>query len=138
MDKHRNGRGDREYASGNGDITETLNLPVGASVIYTVTANISAAALGSLINTATVSQVGDTDSDNDTATDIDTLDNPVSIVKIYDAAEASTNGKFRVSQAEANDERHGCELLDWRYGLERHRLHHVDGIRHDSGRLHLG
>ena len=88
-------------ASGNGDIAETLNLPVGASVIYTVTANISAAALGSLINTATVSQVGDTDSDNDTATDIDTLDNPVSIVKIYDAAEASTNGKFRVSQAEA-------------------------------------
>lgn len=84
-----------------GNIAETLNLPAGASVIYTVTANISAAALGSLINTATVSQVGDTDSDNDTATDIDTLDNPVSIVKIYDAAEASTNGKFRVSQAEA-------------------------------------
>src|SRR5207237_1378 len=35
--------------------TDTVNLPVGSTITYTVTANISASATGNLVNTVTVS-----------------------------------------------------------------------------------
>jgi uncharacterized repeat protein (TIGR01451 family) len=63
-------------ASGAGNINDTVNLPVGGSVIYTVTANISAGATGSLSNTATVTApagVTDPTPGNNSATDIDGL-----------------------------------------------------------------
>ena len=41
-------------ASGTGDINDTVNLPAGGSVIYTITVNTSAYAVGNLVNTATV------------------------------------------------------------------------------------
>ncbi|MEO5714168.1 MAG: hypothetical protein ABIT37_11830 [Luteolibacter sp.] len=63
-------------ASGSGNISDTVNLPVGGSVTYTVTAPISAAATGTLSNTATVSAPGgvtDPTPGNNSATDTDTL-----------------------------------------------------------------
>ncbi|MCA9127265.1 MAG: DUF11 domain-containing protein, partial [Planctomycetales bacterium] len=63
-------------ASGNGDINDTVNLPVGGSITYTVSATISAAATGSLVNTATVAAPGgvtDPSLVNNSATDTDTL-----------------------------------------------------------------
>ena len=65
-------------ASGNsnttGNLNDTLNLPVGGSVTYTVTCTIDAAATGTLSNTATISSVvADPTPDNDSATDNDTV-----------------------------------------------------------------
>ncbi|MBK8138144.1 MAG: ExeM/NucH family extracellular endonuclease [Chloroflexi bacterium] len=61
-------------AAGAGNISDTVNLPVGGSVTYTVSATISAAATGSLVNTATVSSaVTDPNPANNSATDSDTL-----------------------------------------------------------------
>ncbi|MCB0595114.1 MAG: DUF11 domain-containing protein, partial [Phaeodactylibacter sp.] len=63
-------------ASGSGNINEVLNLPAGASVTYTVSANIAPSATGSLVNTATVTApvcVTDPIPGNNTATDFDNL-----------------------------------------------------------------
>ncbi|MEQ1862398.1 MAG: SdrD B-like domain-containing protein, partial [Chthoniobacteraceae bacterium] len=63
-------------ASGSGDINDTVTLPVGGSVTYTVMAPISASASGSLSNTATITAPGgftDLNGANDSATDTDTL-----------------------------------------------------------------
>lgn len=61
-------------AVGSGNISDTVNLPVGGSVTYTVSAAISASATGTLANTATVSSaVTDPNSGNNSATDTDTL-----------------------------------------------------------------
>ena len=64
-------------ANGTGDIDDTVDLPVGGSVTYTLTGTIDAAAVGSLVNTATVAAppgVTDPNAGNDAATDADTLD----------------------------------------------------------------
>ncbi len=61
-------------AAGSGSIADTVSMPPGSSVTYTLTATISPAATGSLVNTATVaSSTFDPDTSNDTATDDDTL-----------------------------------------------------------------
>ncbi|HSC11363.1 MAG TPA: carboxypeptidase regulatory-like domain-containing protein, partial [Rhodanobacteraceae bacterium] len=63
-------------ASGSGNINDSVNLPNGGSVTYTATCNISAAATGSLLNTATVTApagVTDPSSANNSASDTDTL-----------------------------------------------------------------
>lgn len=63
-------------ASGAGNINDTVNLPSGGSVTYTASCTISAAATGSLVNTATVAApAGFTDSTpgNNSATDTDTI-----------------------------------------------------------------
>ena len=61
-------------ASGAGNINDTVNLPAGGSVTYTVAAAISAAATGTLSNTATVSStVADAVPGNNSATDTDAL-----------------------------------------------------------------
>ncbi len=61
-------------ASGSGNLADTVDLPAGGSVTYTVTAVISPAATGTLSNTATVSStVTDPDPANNSATDTDTL-----------------------------------------------------------------
>ena len=63
-------------ASGSGNISDTVNLPVGGSVVYTVTAHISMSATGSLSNTATVTSpagVPDPTPANNSATDTDTI-----------------------------------------------------------------
>ncbi len=63
-------------ASSNGNINETVSLPSGGSITYTVTGNISPTATGTLANTATVTApaaVTDPNSANNSATDTDTL-----------------------------------------------------------------
>jgi uncharacterized repeat protein (TIGR01451 family) len=60
----------------NGDINDTLSLPSGSSVTYTVNATVSASATGNLTNTATVTEgagVTDPSQGNNSATDTDTL-----------------------------------------------------------------
>jgi uncharacterized repeat protein (TIGR01451 family) len=63
-------------AAGSGNINDTLSMPAGSSVTYTVNATISASATGSLSNTATVTEgagVTDNNQANNSATDTDTL-----------------------------------------------------------------
>lgn len=63
-------------ASGSGNISDTVNLPVGGSVTYTASATLSVAARGSLSNTATVTppaNVTDPTPGNNSATDTDTI-----------------------------------------------------------------
>lgn len=61
-------------AAGAGNINDSVNLPVGGSVTYTVMANIGAGASGTLVNTATVSSTTpDPNAANNSATDTDTL-----------------------------------------------------------------
>ena len=61
-------------AAGAGDLAETLSMPAGSSVTYTVSCNIAPAATGTLSNTATISgSVADLVPGNDSATDNDTV-----------------------------------------------------------------
>ncbi|MBN8885069.1 MAG: DUF11 domain-containing protein [Rudaea sp.] len=63
-------------ASGSGNINDTINLPAGGSTTYTASCTISAAASGTLSNTATVAApagVTDPTPGNNSATDTDTL-----------------------------------------------------------------
>lgn len=61
-------------AAGAGNINDSVNLPTGGSVTYTVNANISSSATGTLSNTATVSSsLTDPDPMNNSATDTDVL-----------------------------------------------------------------
>ena len=84
-------------ASGSGSINQTVNLPVGSSVTYTVNATISAGATGSLTNTAMVSSaVTDPVSGNNSASDTDTqisvLSADLSITKTDNVATYVTGG----------------------------------------------
>ena len=63
-------------AAGAGNINDTVNMPSGSTITYTVVANIGAGATGNLVNTATVAPpagVTDTNPANNSATDTDTL-----------------------------------------------------------------
>ena len=61
-------------AAGSGNINDSVNLPTGGSVTYTASCAISAAATGTLVNTATVSSsIADPTPGNNSATDTDTL-----------------------------------------------------------------
>ncbi len=63
-------------ASGTGNINDTVNMPAGSTITYTVTGTVSSAATGTLVNTATVTPpetVTDPTPANNTATDTDTL-----------------------------------------------------------------
>ena len=67
-----------------GALSDTIaSLLPGGSVTYTVTAQISASATGSVVNTVTVTAANDTNSANNSATDTDTLtpQNDVSVTK---------------------------------------------------------
>ena len=70
-------------AAGAGDLAETLNMPVGSSVTYTIVATIDPGATGTLSNTVTVSgSVTDPDSGNDSATDDDTVLMPEADIEV--------------------------------------------------------
>ena len=58
------------------NFSDTIDLPNGASIVYTVTANVSGSATGNLINTATIgvpAGYSDTVPGNNSSTDTDTL-----------------------------------------------------------------
>src|SRR6185503_3831726 len=70
------GAGGTCTASGSGDISDTVSLPAGGSVTYSVSCFSDSSATGTLSNTATVAApagVTDPDSANNSATDTDTL-----------------------------------------------------------------
>jgi hypothetical protein len=82
-------------AAGSGNINDTVNLPAGGSVTYTVTATIAAGATGSLVNMANVTVpmgVMDPNTGNNSATDTDTL------TPQADLAITKTDGVTTVSQ----------------------------------------
>jgi uncharacterized repeat protein (TIGR01451 family) len=67
-------------ASGTGNLSDTVNLPAGSSITYSLVADLTASATGSLVNTATVGApagVSDPNSSNNSATDTDTISAPV-------------------------------------------------------------
>ncbi len=62
--------------NGTGNINDTVNMPAGSTLTYTVTATVAAGATGSVVNTATVTApTGTTELDptDNTATDTDTI-----------------------------------------------------------------
>src|SRR5205823_14990790 len=70
-------------ASGSGDISDTVDLPAGSTITYTVNASIGSGATGSLVNTASVTApagVTDPDLSNNSATDTDALASQVTLV----------------------------------------------------------
>lgn len=75
-------------AMGSGNLAETLSMPSGSSVTYTVLCSIDSGATGMLSNTADVSgSVTDPASGNDSATDVDTL------VPAADVSVTKTDGR---------------------------------------------
>src|SRR4029078_10407098 len=63
-------------ANGAGNINDTVNMPAGSTIIYTIVANIRASATGTLVNTATVTPPGgviDPTPGNNTSADTDSL-----------------------------------------------------------------
>ncbi|MDX1998485.1 MAG: GEVED domain-containing protein, partial [Thermoanaerobaculia bacterium] len=63
-------------AAGSGNLSDLVNVPVGGAATYTVTGTISAAASGTLVNTATVTKAAsqiECNLANNSATDTDTL-----------------------------------------------------------------
>jgi len=63
-------------STGTGRLNTTINsLLPGTSVTFTYTVTLSATALGSLTNVATVSALNDTDPNNNSATDVDAIQN---------------------------------------------------------------
>ncbi len=83
--------------SGSSTIADSLNLPAGSSVTYTVVAVVNSAAMGTLSNTATITSppgFSDTNPGNNSATDSDLLapDDGLTITKIDDAHGSVTAG----------------------------------------------
>ncbi|MEO8196260.1 MAG: Calx-beta domain-containing protein [Thermoanaerobaculia bacterium] len=61
-------------AAGSGNINDSVNLPAGGSVTYTLSCSVSLSATGSILNTATVSSaIADPNAGNNSATDTDTV-----------------------------------------------------------------
>jgi uncharacterized repeat protein (TIGR01451 family) len=66
-------------AGGAGSINDSVNLPVGATVTYTLTGTVGASAPGNVSNTASVTPpatLSDPDPSNNSATDVDTISMP--------------------------------------------------------------
>ena len=79
-------------ASGSGNINDTVDLPAGSTITYTLNANISSSATGNLVNTATVTApagVTDPDLSNNSATDTDALASQVTLVVVKTDGSAS-------------------------------------------------
>jgi uncharacterized repeat protein (TIGR01451 family) len=70
------------YGPGNANFSDTVNLPAGASITYTVSASVASSATGNLVNTVSVdppSGVTDPNSGNNTASDTDTQNSQAAI-----------------------------------------------------------
>jgi uncharacterized repeat protein (TIGR01451 family)/fimbrial isopeptide formation D2 family protein len=84
-------------ANGTGNINDTVNLPGGSSVTYTVNANIAGGASGNLTNTATVNLPSgyiDTNTANNSATDTDGPGVDLQVTKNISGVTAYTPGSF--------------------------------------------
>jgi hypothetical protein len=69
-------------ASGTGSINDVVSLPAGASVFYTLHANVPVSASGNVANTATIeaADVNDPNEANNSATDVDSIQQPIAPV----------------------------------------------------------
>jgi len=70
------------YGPGNANFSDTVNLPAGASITYTVSASVASSATGNLVNTVSVEPplgVTDPNSGNNTASDTDTQNSQAAI-----------------------------------------------------------
>ncbi|WP_299620499.1 autotransporter domain-containing protein [uncultured Tateyamaria sp.] len=89
-------------AAGSGDLSETLSLPVDASVTYTASCLIGTTETGTLSNTATIAaSIADPDTANNTATDNDTVlqqvaDLNVTLADTPDPVNAASNISYSV------------------------------------------
>ncbi|MBU2946848.1 DUF6923 family protein [Zobellia uliginosa] len=75
-----------------GAINDTVSIPVGGTITYTVTVSIPSTFTGDLTNTVTINNPvnsDDPDTSNNTATDINTLSNPDIIIDDANAIEGS-------------------------------------------------
>jgi uncharacterized repeat protein (TIGR01451 family) len=105
-------------AAGAGNINDTVNLPAGGSVTYTVTAIIDAAATGTLSNTATVSSgVSDHTPTNNSATDTDTINSIVTTELLINGGFQTANPsnpkkaqKWTTKAPSVNNDRRLCQL----------------------------
>ena len=80
-------------AAGSGNLGETLSLPVGSSVTYTIICTIDLNATGTITNTASIAaSVTDPTPGNDSATDGDTVLRPDSIGGVGVLKAATTAG----------------------------------------------
>ncbi|MCA9216017.1 MAG: DUF11 domain-containing protein, partial [Planctomycetales bacterium] len=66
-------------ATGVSEIDDTVDMPVGSSITYTVTATVADSATGTIVNTAQVAATGDNNTSNNQATDTDTVDQNVDL-----------------------------------------------------------
>ena len=95
-------------AGSSASFSDTVNLPSGASIVYTVTANISASATGNLANTASINlPAGYTDPSpgNNSATDTDTFVPPsadLQITKTDNATDYAANSSVQYSIVASN------------------------------------
>ena len=114
-------------AVGAGNINDTVNLPAGSTVTYTVVADVSAGATGNLVNTATVSPpagVTDTNPANNSATDIDAL------AAQADLSITKTDGTLSAAPGTAHDLRHrGRQQRAERRSRRDGQRHHAGGDR---------
>jgi len=93
-------------SSGTGNINETVNLVVGASITYTVTVTIPSGFTGNLVNTVTVtppSGVTDPTPGNNTATDTDTQNS------VADLSVTKTDGTLTYTPGTTTGLYDGCD-----------------------------
>lgn len=81
-------------ASGNGDISDTVNLTAGAILQYDVTATVADSAADTISNTANVSVANDINTANNEATDVDT------VVPVVDLQITKTDNQTEVSDGQ--------------------------------------
>jgi uncharacterized repeat protein (TIGR01451 family) len=82
-------------ASGSGDISDTVDIPAGESLTYSVTADIDPSATGDLVNTSTVAAPAGTTDPNDannSASDTDTQSLPFADLSLSKSVDVSTPG----------------------------------------------
>jgi LPXTG-site transpeptidase (sortase) family protein len=101
------------------DFTDTVNLPVNGTIVYTVTANVAAGPTGNLVNTVTVDPpngFSDSDNTNNSSTDTDTpFAADLSLTKTSSAASASAGDNVTFTLTLKNigpDTAYGVEVTD--------------------------
>ncbi len=73
------------FANGSGNLLQSVNLPVGATITYVVTGTVSSTAVGATTNTATITApagVADANAANNVATDTDTIGTPTALADL--------------------------------------------------------
>jgi uncharacterized repeat protein (TIGR01451 family) len=92
--------------NGSGSINDTVNLPAGSSITYTISATISPSATGTITNTATVAaptSVVDTNSSNNSATDSTAIEQILRSISGYVYVDLNNNGLLQEGEPRIRD-----------------------------------